>query len=472
MAAESKLSLQNALLTLEQLQHTPSMQDGFTEQQEDDMRQMGCHLIQSAGILLKLPQVAMATAQILFQRFFYQASLRKFAIRDISMGSIFLAAKVEECPCRMRDLVNVIDHLCKTFKGLPTTEPLALYGQEFYEMKNAAVIAEMQILKKLGFNVHVQLPYAIMVNYLKVLNLTDHPTIPQRAWGYLNDGTEQYSSDEEQERKLAESMAAGIEPPKALLRHSVKAKKVTKHDVFSTLPDSVLRMILSLLQPHQMLVLSELSRKFYEFIVLGQEMNEVWFRLVQQEQIEARKREEWFLTKLREQEHRAVHMARTFSGSSAFSSSGYSSLADDDGLPVSNQQKRLAKKKDSSVDKVKAMRRSDRKKNWCKVYVDTILRGIEEERPINRRQRDSAMGNIPLAKPVAKFQTITLNASLPEPVELQGREAITQNKIEKRAYYKSIRAKPKGKKASQDSHSNHERIERAHSQWEEDGSEY
>lgn len=46
----------------------------------------------------------------------------------------------------------------------------------------------MQILKKLGFNVHIQLPYAIMVNYLKVLELTEHPTIPQRAWSLLNDG--------------------------------------------------------------------------------------------------------------------------------------------------------------------------------------------------------------------------------------------------------------------------------------------
>lgn len=54
-------------------------------------------------------------------------------------------------------------------------------------MKDALVIAEMQILKKLGFNVHVQLPYGLMVNYLKVLELTDHETIPQKAWGYLND---------------------------------------------------------------------------------------------------------------------------------------------------------------------------------------------------------------------------------------------------------------------------------------------
>ncbi|KAK3819552.1 MAG: cyclin-like protein [Benniella sp.] len=185
--SQNKLSLQNALLTLEQLQRTPSREDGITEEQEDNMRQLGCHLIQTTGILLKLPQVAMATAQILFQRFFYLASLRKFAVRDISMGSIFLAAKVEECPCRLSDLVNVIDHLTKKFRRRPV-DPLILFSQEFYNLKDAVVIAEMQILKKLGFNVHVQLPYAIMVNYLKVLELTEHPTIPQRAWGFMNDG--------------------------------------------------------------------------------------------------------------------------------------------------------------------------------------------------------------------------------------------------------------------------------------------
>ncbi|KAG0240768.1 cyclin-like protein [Mortierella sp. GBAus27b] len=185
--SQNKLSLQNALLTLDQLQRTPSREDGITEEQEDNLRQLGCHLIQTTGILLKLPQVAMATAQILFQRFFYLASLRKFAVRDITMGSIFLAAKVEECPCRISDLVNVIDHLTKKFRRRPL-DPLVAFSQEFYHLKDAIVIAEMQILKKLGFNVHVQLPYGIMVNYLKVLELTEHPTIPQRAWGFLNDG--------------------------------------------------------------------------------------------------------------------------------------------------------------------------------------------------------------------------------------------------------------------------------------------
>lgn len=54
-------------------------------------------------------------------------------------------------------------------------------------MKNALAIAEMQILKRLGFNVHVQLPYGLMINYLQALNLTEHDKIPNRAWSYLND---------------------------------------------------------------------------------------------------------------------------------------------------------------------------------------------------------------------------------------------------------------------------------------------
>ncbi|KAF0484226.1 cyclin-like protein [Gigaspora margarita] len=182
----SKLSLQNAILTYEQLETTPSKIDEISEDLEDNLRKLGCDLIQSAGILLRLPQVAMATAQVLFQRFFYVASLRKFSIRDIGMGSLFLASKVQESPCKIRDLINVYHYLIQRYRNLPV-EPLEYFGSEVYEMKEALTVAEMQILKKLGFNVHVQLPYGLMVNYLKVLELTEHETIPQKAWGYLND---------------------------------------------------------------------------------------------------------------------------------------------------------------------------------------------------------------------------------------------------------------------------------------------
>jgi len=45
----------------------------------------------------------------------------------------------------------------------------------------------MQILKKLGFQVQVNLPYSLAINYLQVLDQSQHPDVPQRVWNYCND---------------------------------------------------------------------------------------------------------------------------------------------------------------------------------------------------------------------------------------------------------------------------------------------
>lgn len=52
------LTLENALLPAEKLEKdTISQQDGLSKEIEMDLRILGCELIQTAGILLKLPQV-------------------------------------------------------------------------------------------------------------------------------------------------------------------------------------------------------------------------------------------------------------------------------------------------------------------------------------------------------------------------------------------------------------------------------
>lgn len=51
------LTLQNCLLPEEKLNSTPSHLDGLDAETETDLRILGCELIQTAGILLKLPQV-------------------------------------------------------------------------------------------------------------------------------------------------------------------------------------------------------------------------------------------------------------------------------------------------------------------------------------------------------------------------------------------------------------------------------
>ncbi|CEI97071.1 hypothetical protein RMCBS344292_11212 [Rhizopus microsporus] len=182
------MSLHNPLASLEQLETTVSRKDGIPEDLEEDLRNYGAELIQSAGILLKLPQVAMATAQVLFQRFFYMASLKDFGIVEIGMGALFLSSKLEECVVRMTYLITVYDMLIRRARNESTEIPLDAFSQRGYELKNMVIAAEMQILRRLGFNVHVQLPYNLMVNYLRILGLEDDERVAKRAWNYLNDG--------------------------------------------------------------------------------------------------------------------------------------------------------------------------------------------------------------------------------------------------------------------------------------------
>ena len=111
------------------------------------------------------------------------------------MGALYLASKLEECPLRMRDLINVYDLLLQRAAHSLSSKiteafhyhPMSYFGSTFYDLKDALVVAEMQVLKRVGFNVHVVLPYGTLINYLRVLNLTNREDACTRAWGYLND---------------------------------------------------------------------------------------------------------------------------------------------------------------------------------------------------------------------------------------------------------------------------------------------
>ena len=52
------LTLENVLIPDEKLSPSPSVQDGLDIDTETDLRILGCELIQTSGILLKLPQVS------------------------------------------------------------------------------------------------------------------------------------------------------------------------------------------------------------------------------------------------------------------------------------------------------------------------------------------------------------------------------------------------------------------------------
>ena len=54
-----ELSLDNCIIHKDRLLETCSAKDGMSHDLEVDLRIMGCDLIQSAGLLLRLPQVSL-----------------------------------------------------------------------------------------------------------------------------------------------------------------------------------------------------------------------------------------------------------------------------------------------------------------------------------------------------------------------------------------------------------------------------
>lgn len=73
--------IDNFYLTDEQLEQSPSRAKGVDAETEKRLRIYGCDRIQRAVVLLDLPQVVAATAQILLHRFYSQQDLREWHVR-------------------------------------------------------------------------------------------------------------------------------------------------------------------------------------------------------------------------------------------------------------------------------------------------------------------------------------------------------------------------------------------------------
>ncbi|GFT02965.1 cyclin-L1 [Nephila pilipes] len=178
------LLLENCILPPDKLSPSPSQVDGLDPEAERELRILGCELIQTSGILLRLPQVAMATGQVLFQRFFYSKSFVRQPMEIVAMACITLASKIEEAPRRIRDVINVFHHIKQVRSG-KTIQPLIL-DQNYINLKNQVIKAERRVLKELGFCVHVKHPHKIIVTLLEVLKVKNKKLM-QTAWNYMND---------------------------------------------------------------------------------------------------------------------------------------------------------------------------------------------------------------------------------------------------------------------------------------------
>ncbi|KAL6711188.1 hypothetical protein ACN47E_005719 [Coniothyrium glycines] len=191
----------NPLATVAQLETSGSQLDGIPADLEDSIRFAGARLTQAAGILLRLPQDVIAQAIVVFMRFWVGpegGSLAEFGAEQVSAASLYLTAKLSAYPKSPRSLVNVYAYLA----SLPTTYlnpsqlseklPDSSYfvSEGTYERRRTALFTtEQRVLRTLGFQVHVNLPYILCITYLQALDVFSHPRAPElvkRAVSHLN----------------------------------------------------------------------------------------------------------------------------------------------------------------------------------------------------------------------------------------------------------------------------------------------
>eukprot|EP00940_MAST-03C_sp_MAST-3C-sp2_P001188 g1188.t1 len=182
----------STLLPEEILSQSPSLRDGISKDVETRYRRFCCELIQEAGILLRLPQVVMATGQTLAHRFYYRTSLTKFDAMEVAMGSLFLAAKIEEKSRRnlIREFMRVFNYMYNERNGEPQ-RLLELGGRRYSEWKSYLLRTERYILKELGFNVYsiMDHPHKFILYYINCLFGSSEVAkfLAQKSWNFLND---------------------------------------------------------------------------------------------------------------------------------------------------------------------------------------------------------------------------------------------------------------------------------------------
>ncbi|KAL2868328.1 putative cyclin [Aspergillus lucknowensis] len=177
------------LFTDEELTRAPSQLDGMKMEQENISRSKGVSFITQVGIMLKLPQLTLATAALYFHRFFMRYSMVDLPQRPgmhpypIAATSLFLATKVEENVRRMRELVVACCRVAQKQPNLVVDEQ----SKEFWKWRDTILHHEDVLLEALCFDLQLEQPYRILYDFLCYFGVNENKNLRNAAWAFVND---------------------------------------------------------------------------------------------------------------------------------------------------------------------------------------------------------------------------------------------------------------------------------------------
>ncbi|MCJ1318505.1 hypothetical protein MMC15_003835 [Xylographa vitiligo] len=179
------------LFTEEELLLTPSILAGLSPAKERESRGKGVNFILQVGIMLKLPQITLATASVFLHRFFMRHSM----VEDKAAGKpanhyysvaatcLFLATKVEENCRKMKDLVVACVRVAQKNPGKVVDEQ----DKEYWRWRDTILHMEDILLEAVCFDLSLEPPYKTLFELLCFFGEENNKRLRNAAWAFVND---------------------------------------------------------------------------------------------------------------------------------------------------------------------------------------------------------------------------------------------------------------------------------------------
>jgi protein BUR2 len=177
------------LFSAAELLRTPSILDGMPAALESANRSKGVNFITQVGIMLKLPQLTLATASVYLHRFFMRHSMVDLPNRpglhhySVAATALFLATKVEENCRKMRELVVACCRVAQKQPNLVVDEQ----SKEYWKWRDTILHTEDLLLEALCFDLQLEQPYKILYDFLCSYRVQENKHLRNTSWAFLND---------------------------------------------------------------------------------------------------------------------------------------------------------------------------------------------------------------------------------------------------------------------------------------------
>ena len=189
LPSELSVATTQWLFTPHDLLCTPSILAGLPPNLEHANRAKGVNFILQAGMMLKLPQITLATASVFFHRFYMRQSMIDTPSRtgqhyySIAATSLFLASKVEENCRKMRELVIACVRVAQK-------DPIRFVDEqdkEYWRWRDTILHNEDLLLEGIAFDLHLEPPYKHLYDLLIHFSPTPNKKLRNAAWAFVND---------------------------------------------------------------------------------------------------------------------------------------------------------------------------------------------------------------------------------------------------------------------------------------------